>query len=104
MSILPLNTLWAKLIRSGHHDEPPPIPLIIGGKEKSLKKESMSDVMVGAATDLAQALKTPTAAGSPTTVTPTSTATYSHQLSPNNKANIHRKCLEDSVSFLMMVY
>ena len=89
------NTLWAKLIRSDCHnsyDEPPPIPLIIGGKEKSHKKESMSDVMVGAATDLAQALKTSTAAGSSTPVT---TATYSHQLSPNNKANIRRKCLED---------
>ena len=50
--------------------------------------------MVRAATAFAQALKTPTAAGS-TPVTPTSTATYSHQLSPNNKANICCKCLED---------
>ena len=94
----PQYTLWAKLIRSDRHNSydepppPPPIPLIIGGKEKSHKKESMSDVMVGAATDLAQALKTSTAAGSPTPVT---TATYNHQLSPNNKANIRCKCLED---------
>ena len=91
----PQYTLWVKLTRSGHHDsydELSPIPLIIGGKEKSHKKESMSDVMVGAATALAHALKTPTAAGSPTPVTPTSTATYSHQ---HNKANICHKCLED---------
>ena len=94
----PQYTLWGKLIRSGRHDsydEPPPIPLIIGSKEKSRKKESISDVMVGVATALAQALKTPT--GSPTPVTPTSTTTYAtHQLSTNNKASIRRKCLEDS--------
>ena len=65
----------------------------------------MSNVMVGAATALAQALKTPTAAGSPTPVTLTSTATYSHQLSPNNKdvANAWKICVYPA-SFLMMVY
>lgn len=93
-----LLTLWAKLIRTGRHDsydEPPSIPLITGhGKEKGHKK-GVSDVIVGAATAFALALKAPTTS-TPDPVTPTSTATSVQTgLSPNNQANIRRKCLED---------
>ena len=96
----PQYSLWAKLIRTGRHDsynEPPSIPLITG-KEKGHvhKRESVSDVIVGAATAFAQALKTPTQTTTSTPLTPTSTTTSIQTgLSPNNQANIRRKCLED---------
>lgn len=94
----PQYTLWAKLIRAGRHDsydEPPPIPLITG-KEKAHKKDNVSDIIVGAATAFAQALKTPSPSIASTPVTPTSTAASIQMgLSPNNQASVRRKCLED---------
>ena len=91
----PPYTLWAKFIRSGRHksyDEPPPIPLITGEQRgRTQKKETMSDVMLGAATAFAHALRTPS---TPTTPTRPSSRIESG-LSPNNRANLRRKYLED---------
>lgn len=95
----PQYALWAKLIRNGRYnsyDEPPPIPLMTN-KERSHKKESISDAIVGAATAFAHALRSPaTVTPTPDPLTPTSTGTLTNTgLSPNNQANLRRKCLED---------
>ena len=84
---LPKLRLWARLIRSGHHedyDTPPNIPLITGSPTPAKgKKESMSDAFAGAAKAIVDVLKSP------------SRAPTSSHVSPMKSAQLRRSCLED---------
>ena len=79
--------------RHESYDEPPQIPLLTG-KQKGcvLRKENISDALVGAATALAQAIMPPVSSPSKST---SSVPGPAHQLSPNNKANLRRRYLKD---------
>ena len=88
---LPQLRLWAKFIQSRRHEsfeEPPNIPLITGnvGINKGSKRESIGEVVAGAAVAIVEALK-----GSPKK----STTPVPKSFSPNNHANLRRKHLED---------
>ena len=90
---IPQYTLWAKFIRMGRHssyEEPPQIPLLTGKqKGRTARKENISEALAGAATAFAHAMK-------PTEKSPCKgKSTPVHQLSPNNKATLRRRYLED---------
>ena len=58
----PQLRLWARMIEAGNHestDNPPLIPAITGITPKREKKPSLSDVIAGAATTLANAFRSP---------------------------------------------
>ena len=55
---LPQLRLWARMVISGNHestDDPPRIPAIVGVESKKPKKESLADVIAGAAVSFANA-------------------------------------------------
>lgn len=57
---LPKLRLWACMITSGNHesmDDPPRIPAIVGVESKKQKKESLADVIAGAAVSFAKAFR-----------------------------------------------
>lgn len=95
---IPQLRLWAKFIQSKRHDsydEPPKIPLITGTSESQgrTNKDSLSEVVAGAATAIVRALK-----NSPkkTITTPPPAACKTAQIiSPISHANLRRKHLED---------
>lgn len=94
----PQFALWARLIRRGLHDSyetPPKIPLLAGNtKNKSTIKSSETEggelgkALSGAATALVSALRAPVH-------TPEKSCPKPQGLSPNNRANMRRRCFED---------
>lgn len=87
----PKLRLWAKLIRDGRYDDydsPPSIPLLQDGFTKP-KKESLKDVVAGAATAIAKVLQ-PINLNSPTNTNDENT-----KISPMQVASVRRSCLED---------
>ena len=82
---LPKLRLWACLIRSGHHDTPPDIPLVTGSPTPAkAKKESVSEAFTGAAKAIADVFKNPQLNTPPST-----------HVSPMKSAQIRGSCLED---------
>ena len=75
--------------RHEDYEQPPAIPLITG-EQKGRPKTSVSDALAGAATALTNALTGQSKCSSPSTSTNSGNA-----LSPNNRANLRRKHLED---------
>ncbi len=96
---VPQYSLWAKFIKMGRHESyetPPPIPLLTGTqKGRPQRKEAVSDVIIGAATAFAQALKPSSPSMPSTPSTPPSKSVPPTSLSPNNQANLRRRYLED---------
>ena len=89
----PQLRLWAKFIQSRRHeslDTPPNIPLITGSTDtrKTSKKDSVGDVVAGAAAAIVNALRR--SPKKPTTDVPVPMS-----YSSNNLANLRRKHLED---------
>ena len=87
----PKLRLWAKLIRDGRYDDydsPPNIPLLQDGFTKP-KKESLKDVVAGAATAIAKVLQ-PINLNSPTNTNDENT-----KITPMQVASVRRSCLED---------
>ena len=94
---IPQLRLWAKYLQSKRHDsydEPPNIPLITGNPDsrKNTKRESVSDVLAGAATAIVKALRVPKKESPKRSSTQNGIA---QSFSPNSHANLRRKHLED---------
>ena len=87
----PKLRLWAKLISEGHYedyDSPPNIPLIAGASKP--KKESLTEVVQGAATAIAKVLQPVNAPAKQNVLVDDGT-----KISPLKVATVRRSCLED---------
>ena len=88
----PQYSLWATFIRMGRHndyEQPPAIPLITG-EQKGEPKTDVTQTLAGAATAITNALTSQSKCSSPST-----SKNSGNALSPNNRANLRRKHLED---------
>ena len=109
---LPQLRLWARMVISGNHestDDPPRIPAIVGVESKKPQKESLADVIAGAAVSFANAFRSPdikqSNIGSPNLVLITSTDSHTPTkphissrpigLSPGKVAELRIKKLQE---------
>ena len=58
----PQLRMWARYVQAGHYkdlEEPPPLPALKGVPPKRVRKESLSDVIAGAAVSFVNAIRSP---------------------------------------------
>ncbi len=93
----PKIRLWARLIHSGRCDDynmPPNIPLITGAPVGAKPKESMTDVITGAATAVVKMLQS-NGSSDPSTPSSAASGPTSTYISPLKTAQLRRSCLDD---------
>ncbi len=96
----PKIRLWARLIQSGRcddYDTPPNIPLITGAPVGAKPKESMKDVITGAATAVVKMLQSNGSKqqSDPSTLSSAASAPTSTYISPLKTAQLRWTCLDN---------
>ena len=90
----PQLKLWARMLVNDIHDsydDPPNVPMINGNVSKIQKKETLSEIIAGAATTFVKAMCPPTSVPPPVTTTTTSCKS---PVSPGKSASVRMKNLE----------
>jgi len=87
----PAYKVWARMIKNSQWDkmdDPPPIKMITSGKTTKKDKDSVADIIAGAAVAVVQALKNP----SPSP--PRASSFPQHVISPGKKVNLRQQYLQ----------